>query len=188
MVELLECIVHVSVLLGAIFVIYQFCQSQELTRIERTLSYVEKFSESGGNVDIARTKVRSFLWENAENIEEIKKLPKESRPEMYGRFLLQTIQNDTQYQGGIAEHLDEIVRFVGELWICADQNLCDRDSLSEYFSEYAARFQRNFGPYLAVKQKRAKNFGATLSKVASMSPSKKSWLSRTFPCFLGCSD
>lgn len=182
----LECLAHVAVLAGAVFVVYQFLQAQQSARVERAIAYVERFQNVESGIGAAQRAIDRMVWNNSDSINRLRQAAKEgARPtDTHRRLMRQLIKDYSTEELSIPQQINEIVSFMDEINICVNQDICDNNTIMEYFSEYASRFLRNFRPYLAEIDTEVGGYTEGIERVAKMEREKLSTGKIFFVVFL----
>ena len=171
-------LVRVTIVLGAIFTVYQYLSAREQNRVQRTLELVELWERS--EYQDAQTALRQRLavmpGGNTRTVLHYHPFPLRQRlaalNQKYANLLgsnPSAKELDVYYSrigieamsesGGamplteFSAHFDRVVYFLNRVAFCVEGNLCAEDIADAYFRDYAASFWQYFAGYIERQRK-----------------------------------
>ncbi|ASJ76770.1 hypothetical protein [Granulosicoccus antarcticus] len=165
-----QLFVHGLAVVGVIFVYIQYEQNSTDTRVERTLLYVSEFRDQDTGVGLAQRDINDILWKNENNISQVAAIPEDDtrKAEIHQKMVFQWIDSSADSKSPLANSLNEMVSFMESLWVCVEESLCDESAAARFFSQYAARFERNFAPYIQNRMLYAPPYAHGLKGIAAL--------------------
>jgi hypothetical protein len=144
---------------GGIWAVFQFRDAQKGARITRTLAYVERFNKDhllDSRVRLGRT------WYNLRDY--VARVSEGGRDDAdynqrLSQLVFQVVEHapvelpDGKKAEGLVGDLDQLQGFFGELQICIEGTLCDKETADSYFADYAQRFYCLHKPFIDYKQR-----------------------------------
>ena len=149
----------VATLAGGVWAVVQYADARHAARVTRTLEYVERFNKD--NVLRARMRL-GRTWYNLRGY--VAKVSLGSRDaadyeQRLRQLVFTVVENapveldDGSKAKGLVGDLDQLQSFFGELEICIEGSLCDKETADAYFSDYATRFYCLHEPFISYKQR-----------------------------------
>ena len=148
-------LVRVTIVLGAIFTVYQYLSAREQNRVQRTLELVELWERS--EYQDAQTALRQRLAAlNQKYANLLGSNPSAKELDVYySRIGIEAMSES----GGamplteFSAHFDRVVYFLNRVAFCVEGNLCAEDIADAYFRDYAASFWQYFAGYIERQRK-----------------------------------
>lgn len=148
-------LVRVTIVLGAIFTVYQYLSAREQNRVQRTLELVELWERS--EYQDAQTALRQRLAAlNQKYANLLGSNPSAKELDVYySRIGIEAMSES----GGamplteFSAHFDRVVYFLNRVAFCVVGNLCAEDIADAYFRDYAASFWQYFAGYIERQRK-----------------------------------
>ena len=158
--QFLEFLSLLGVIGGGAFAAWQYVQTQELTRVNRTMDYIKSYDE--GPVGDARRSLKVFLFPILDQMDH-GGVKSETREQWLGD--MPDHINDAQDPAAVEANIDAVVAFYESLQTCVDNNLCSAKVADKYFYAYDANeFWHNFGPYIIQKCASSPYYGSSLRR------------------------
>ena len=148
-------LVRVTIVLGAIFTVYQYLSAREQNRVQRTLELVELWERS--EYQDAQTALRQRLAAlNQKYASLLGSNPSAKELDVYySRIGIEAMSES----GGamplteFSAHFDRVVYFLNRVAFCVEGSLCAEDIADAYFRDYAASFWQYFAGYIERQRK-----------------------------------
>lgn len=147
--------VRFTIILGAIFTVYQFLATREQARVQRTLELVELWEKSEYQ-DAQRALKQRLSGLNEKYASLIGANPSEKELAVYyDRIGLEAL---TENGGAMplaefSEQFDRIVYFLNRVSFCVEGAICSKQIADAYFRDYAASFWQYFAGYIERQRK-----------------------------------
>lgn len=148
-------IVRFTIILGAIFTVYQFLATREQTRVQRTLELVELWERTEYQDAQSAVKQRlSALNEKYASL--LGANPSEKELAIYyDRIGIEamTANGGTMPLAEFSGQFDRVVYFLNRVSFCVEGDICSQRIADAYFRDYAASFWQYFAGYIAKQRK-----------------------------------
>lgn len=151
--------VRFTIILGAIFTVYQFLATREQARVQRTLELVELW-EKAEYQDAQRALKQRLSALNEKYASLLGANPSEKELSVYyDRIGLEALTENggTMPLSDFSEQFDRIVYFLNRVSFCVEGAICSRHIADAYFRDYAASFWQYFAGYIAKQRKAGAN-------------------------------
>ncbi len=160
-------VIRITLVLGAVFSVYQFLAAREERRVERSLQLVELWERT--DYQAAQRALKTRLGElNARYANLIGNQPSASEQAIYAnRIGLEALTADggTMPLAEFQDQFDRIVYFLNRVAFCVEGDLCSRAVADAYFRDFAASFWSYFSGYIAQTRKKASpNFAVPIEQ------------------------
>jgi uncharacterized protein YdhG (YjbR/CyaY superfamily) len=148
-------LVRFTIILGAIFTVYQFLATREQARVQRTLELVELW-EKAEYQDAQRALKQRLSALNEEYASLLGTNPSEKELSVYyDRIGVEAL---TESGGAMplaefSEQFDRIVYFLNRVSFCVEGAICSEQIADAYFRDYAASFWQYFAGYITRQRK-----------------------------------
>lgn len=164
--------VRIMIVLGGIFTVYQYLETREQGRVEKTLELVSLWDQD--QYQAAQTALRTRLEAlNEKNATLLGSNPGPTELRVYYRKLGQeamTAAGGEQPLPAFRADFDRIVYFLNRVSFCVDAGICSRDVADAFFKDFATSFWGYFGGYVAqVRARGEAGYAAPLEAYAQAS-------------------
>jgi hypothetical protein len=148
-------LVRLTIVLGAIFTVYQYLAAREQNRVQRTLELVELWERS--EYQDAQTALRQRLAAlNQKYASLLGSNPSATELDVYySRIGIEAMSES----GGsmpltdFSSQFDRVVYFLNRVAFCVEGNLCSNEITDAYFRDYATSFWQYFAGYIDRQRK-----------------------------------
>ena len=150
-------------IVAALWIAWQYHQSQLDKRVEATLAYVTRYESAETSVGKAQRALTASLWDHAEEIAELGGT--RASAEDVGRVRTLIVKRVIDAAGSAFGRalgtgpLDELDDFYNALVTCVQGRVCDEEAAVKFFGCAADVLVGNFGPVLDSRGKLAPRFG-----------------------------
>lgn len=131
-----------AIAFGGAFAFTEFRDQARWRKVERALSYAERFS--GGDLVDARLRLDVAFLENQESL--IRILEVEDAAVAYYRFIL------TEFSGPLTRDLELVIGFLEEFSICIDEGFCDASVARALVHPQAEAIFNTYAPYICKRR------------------------------------
>jgi uncharacterized protein YdhG (YjbR/CyaY superfamily) len=148
-------IVRFTIILGAIFTIYQYLANREQTRVQRTLELVELW-EKPEYQDAQRAVKQRLTDLNEKYASLLGANPSQKELAIYYDRIGIEAMTDSGGTMPLAEfsgQFDRVVYFLNRVAFCVEGNICSQRIADAYFRDYAESFWQYFAGYIAKQRK-----------------------------------
>mgnify|MGYP001329860009 FL=1 len=148
-------LVRITIVLGALFTVYQFLATREQARVQRTLELVELW-EKAEYQDAQRAIKQRLAALNEQYAGLLGANPSEKEMAVYyERIGLEAMTSDggAMPLADFTDKFDRIVYFLNRVAFCVEGDICSKDIADAYFRDYAASFWQYFSGYVARQRK-----------------------------------
>lgn len=167
----------VGPIVAALWIAWQYHQSQANKRVEATLGYVTRYENADGSVGKAQRALTAALWDHAEEIGELRttQATAEQLSQVRQTIVTRIIKAAGRTPGRMSGSgpFEELDGFYSALAICVQGNVCDEDAALRYFGCAAIDFVGNFEQAMRARQKLASRFGWGVRWIAEQAQSEK---------------
>ena len=149
-------VIRITLVLGAIFSVYQYLAAREEKRVERSLELVELWEQPDYQAAQRALKLRiGALNERYASL--VGEHPTASEQAVYAsRIGMEALTADggTMPLADFQDQFDRIVYFLNRVSFCVEGGLCSREVADAYFRDFAQSFWSYFSGYI-VRQRKA---------------------------------
>lgn len=163
-------------IVAALWIAWQYHQSQADKRVEATLGYVTRYENADGSVGKAQRALTASFWDHAGEIGELRmtRATAEQISQVLRTIVIRIIEAAGQASGrtsgsGPFEELDD---FYSALATCVQGNVCDEEAALRYFGCATIDFVGNFDQAIRTRQQLASRFGWGVRWMAERARSK----------------
>lgn len=162
---------RIVLVLVTVFSVYEYLQSRQEKRVERTLELVELWERSEyQSAQRALNRRLSALNERFANL-----LPADPKASDLTIYYKQIGSEAMKASGGdmaladFRDEFDRIVYFLSRVGFCVEGNLCDRSVADAYFLDFAKSFWGYFSGFVQQERRRgAVNFASAIEEYVAV--------------------
>lgn len=134
-----------AIVIGGVFGLVQYFDYKEEIRVKNSLAILDRYH----NDEVLKSNIKVYsAW--SENYENLMKLIKEDpSAEAYEGFILALVEKKD-----LPIEINTIFNLYDETVVCVYSNLCDKDTIDNYFRESARSFFHRFYPVVCNQRKR----------------------------------
>lgn len=147
-IDWLELMLKTILITASLGAVYQYFDVKQESRVKETMDFLDNFSS--GDLQSAQLNLSEF-WENYHDkiklLNQATVANEESRALILERIVLPGISHNNQQKD-----IDLLVSFFGNIHTCVANRICDKQTASVFFSEYATSFFALYEPW--IKQRR----------------------------------
>lgn len=164
--------------IAALWVAWQYHQSQVDKRVEATLGYVARFEDASGSVGKAQRAMTVALWNHADEIAELRttRATAEQVSRVRQAIASRVVEAAAHAAGSLSGSgpFEELDGFYNALATCMQGGACDRDTALRYFGCTAIDFESSFGQVEDARRRVASRFGWGVRWIAAQAKSSRS--------------
>lgn len=135
----------IAVVFGGLFGAFQYLEHKAAKRIDRSMSFVERYQSNNFLVS-ARLKISDSMNQHIPNINELLTDPELTADEVasiYSNEVVKIVESDQ-----LTAELEQIFTFYEQIILCRDMELCDGAVTTQFFDVDAKAYIRTFYPYI----------------------------------------
>lgn len=163
----------VTVVLGVFVVGFTFIEwkgQKDIRRIERTLTYIDRFEDPGGVLSNQRRTIQAFFRSAEQNFDDLSSRLASTVPEMHSTVLGNFMRKATaQFETDGTELLnavDDVIFHLDSVDLCICSEACDSEVGVQGFGDFASSTAWWFGWHISERRKHASQYGLGLEKIA----------------------
>ena len=150
-------------LVAALWIAWQYEQSQADKRVEATLGYVTHYEDATGSVGKAQRALTASFWNHADEIGELRttRAAAEQIAKVQRMIVMRIIVSAAPASSATlgTGPFEEVEGFYNALATCVQGNVCDEGAALRYFGCTAIDFVGNFEAAMLARQRLASRFG-----------------------------
>lgn len=140
----------IIMIIGGVFGIFQYLEHKNDVRIERSMTFVERFQDNTVTLS-ARKNLSQSIDGKIDELNALlsnKDLKAEELSALFDAEIVKLVKQDV-----LTEHLKHIFTFYEQLVYCVEMELCDRDVADMFFETEAKSLIRTYYPYICYIRK-----------------------------------
>ena len=165
----IDLFLKVASILGGLFVLYQYLESQHQIRVSRTLEYVQKLDDPSSRMGAAYASLSGAMLDVERSVGRYNNavLSEKRGQELRDRFIRTILERRTSGDRSVASDLNDVVVFHELLQSCIRNNLCDRKTARDFFLSDARKLWMNFANHLEDQRSTNPDFAVGLEQFVS---------------------
>lgn len=139
------------------FGVYQYLDSKQVQRIDRTQKLMEEYSSDGLQAD--RRKIERTLRAHLPAIERLRALPLSDRAAAAANSdIVLFLVRESNAGSGLSAEIDSVFAFFDRVVTCVENELCEKEVAKAYFLNEDKWLFHDFQPYVEERRKNNPGF------------------------------
>ena len=167
-----KIVLLVGGLVGGLFTGWQYLESKQAKRVERTFAFFDKLQQ--GDAAQAREAVSTELRRQLPELARIRAtaMTPAAAATVHAQ-LVSGLVHDSHGGRGLSVEIDRLLDHFEQIQVCIEKSLCDGDTARTFLGSYARTLWDNFRPYIVGDQRQAiPGYGAGLERFVKKIPER----------------